>query len=175
MQYYVTIVLILGFQTGVYIINGIEFLEAIPNHGEGYLCLDSDKEWKQCSQKYICESKLRPQNWKIDYSAPNTFHNWVDPEVLNLTCVDTKIIGLVGSAYFLGFAISSSIIPPLSDRIGRKWPYISSLALQLGAYVLIFLSKNIWLTILGYLIVGLCAGGRVVVGMNYMCEFVPEK
>jgi MFS family permease len=107
--------------------------------------------------------------------APNTFHNWVDPEVLNLTCVDTKIIGLIGSAYFLGFAISSSIIPPISKQIGRKWPYLLSVTFQLSAYILIFLSKNIWLTILGYLMVGFSAGGRVVVGLSYMCEFVPQN
>ena len=89
--------------------------------------------------------------------------------------MDTKIIGLIGSMYFAGFAISCLIVPPLSDKHGRKKPYVLSLTVQLLAYILIFFSKNIWITILGYLIVGLCAGGRVATGTAYENEYVPYK
>ena len=40
---------------------------------------------------------------------------------------------------------------------------------------MIFFSTNIWLTIFGYLVVGLCAGGRVPIGTAYQNEFVQYK
>ena len=155
--------------------NGIGFLTALPNKGRGYLCQDAEtQQWKQCSKDYICESGFK--NWKIDYSAPNTFRNWVDPKVLNLTCVSSGIIGLCGFAYFIGFTISSIIVPRLSDyKYGRRWPYIASMLGQLILYVAMFLSKSIYFNIIWFFGIGLCAGGRVCVGLSYMNEFIPEK
>lgn len=75
----------------------------------------------------------------------------------------------------MGFAISSGLVPCLADKYGRKWPYFFSLLVQTGAYVGIFFSKSISLTIGLYLVVGLCAGGRVAIGTTYMNEFLPER
>lgn len=89
--------------------------------------------------------------------------------------MEKSVIGLLGSAYFLGFAISSGITPNLADKYGRKKPYQGSLIVQTFAYFVIIISKNIYLTIGCYLIVGLCAGGRVAIGSNYLSEFIPQK
>ena len=62
-------------------------------------------------------------------SSPQSFNNWVSPKKLDLTCVDNGTIGMIGSMYFVGFAISSGIIPPLSDKIGRKSIFMVSLIL----------------------------------------------
>jgi hypothetical protein len=35
------------------------------------------------------------------------------------------------------------------------------------------ISKDIKVTIGGYFIVGLCAGGRVAIGNTYLSEFIP--
>ena len=94
---------------------------------------------------------------------------------MDLTCVEKEVIGLLGSAYFLGFAISSGITPSLADKYGRKKPYQSSLIVQTIAYFVIIMSKDIYLTIGCYLMVGLCAGGRVAIGTNYLSEFIPLK
>ena len=48
----------------------------------------------------------------------------MDPEKLNLTCVDKDVIGMLGSGYFVGFAISSVFVPRFSDKYGRKKIYI---------------------------------------------------
>lgn len=105
----------------------------------------------------------------------NNFENWVSPKKLNLLCYDDAIIGSFGSMYFIGFGISSVITPRLSDNIGRKKPYLASLFLQFLAYVVIFFSTNVYFTIVSYLVVGLCAGGRVAVGTTWLAELVPEK
>ena len=81
----------------------------------------------------------------------------------------------MGSAYFLGFAISAGVTPTIADKYGRKVPYTLSLFTQTCAYGLIIWSKNIYATIGFYLIVGLCAGGRDVIGAMYQAEFMPER
>ena len=85
------------------------------------------------------------------------------------------MIGLIGSAYFLGFAVSSAITPHFGDKYGRKRPYLYSLILQTLTYFVIIISKSLNLTLACYLLVGLSAGGRVAIGTNYLSEFIPKK
>ena len=75
--------------------------------------------------------------------------------------------------YFVGFAISSGFVPRIADRFGRKKPYMWSLTLQLIAYVVIYYSTSLDLTIFCYLLVGFQAGGRVAIGTMYLSELVP--
>ena len=63
--------------------------------------------------------------WKINYDSPNSYHNFV--EMLDLTCVPKNVIGFIGSAYFIGFAISAAIVPAIADNYGRKLSYLTSL------------------------------------------------
>jgi len=98
--------------------------------------------------------------------------NWVDPSKLDLTCKDKYLLSAMGSLYFVGFAISSGFAPLAADKFGRKRPYLTCLLVQTSAYILIFFSPNVYITIWCYLFVGLCAGGRVSIGINYMNEFV---
>lgn len=92
-----------------------------------------------------------------------------------MVCTPETLVGLMGSFYFLGFGISSGILPPLADKFGRKYTYFFDVLTQTIAYLVIFFSKNIYLTIACYLVVGLCAGGRVAIGTTYMNEFLPLK
>ena len=158
--------------TGGQIVYGLGFLDAYP----AYECYNvSTKEWDFCERETICDTGLAADLWRINYNDPNSFKNWVDPSKLNLTCTSKELIGLLGSLYFLGFAISAGIVPRLADKWGRKWPYIASLTLQLSAYVQIFFSKSIYYTLAMYLLVGLSAGGRVAIGTTYLNEFVPSQ
>lgn len=52
-------------------------------------------------------------------------------------------------------------------------PLFASIAIQTIAYFNIFFSKDIWLTIAFYFVVGCCAGGRVGISVPYMNEFLP--
>jgi MFS family permease len=151
---------------------GLGFLDAYP----AYQCLDQQtKEWQACERDTICDSGMSADMWRINYDDASSFKNWVDPDKLNLTCTSKELIGMLGSLYFLGFAISAGVVPRLADKWGRKWPYIASLSLQLAAYVQLYFSKSIYYSLAMYLIVGLSAGGRVAIGTTYLNEFVPSK
>ena len=82
----------------------------------------------------------------------------------------------MGAAYFIGFVISSILVPRVSDKkYGRKKPYLISLLGAIICYVMLYLSTSIYFHIIIYLCLGLCGGGRVCVGLAYMNEFIPEK
>ena len=162
--------------TGGWIVYGIVFLELITE--DAYECIlpGTTDKWTSCDrQKDICDRKLPKDKWRINYDTPRTYHNWVDPSELDLSCVEGSIIGLIGSAFFLGFAVSASFTPYLSDKYGRKKPYLTSLSLQTIAYVGIFFSTNLYFTIFGFFLVGLSSGGRCAIGTNYMNEYLPIK
>ena len=82
---------------------------------------------------------------------------------------------MIGSIYFLGFAISSALITPISDKFGRKWNFYACLMLQTICYTLLFSSKSLKLTTGIYFVIGLCSGGFTSVGTIYMNEFIPLK
>lgn len=170
-QYMSTTLLILAFMTGGQIVYGLQFLEDYPD----YQCNTTGK-WETCTREFICNNNLADSSWRIIIDEDN-YKNWVDKDKLDLTCVAKELIGLMGSAYFLGFAISSGVTPYVADKFhyGRKKPYIASLLLQTVAYIFIFASKSIYFTIFNYLLVGLSAGGRVAIGTTYMNEFIPVK
>jgi MFS family permease len=68
------------------------------------------------------------------------------------------------------------IIPRLSDsHFGRKGPYVICLAFQTLFHLVLLFSKSIWLNIFMYFLIGICAGGRVCVGLSYQSEFIPEN
>lgn len=94
---------------------------------------------------------------------------------MDLTCTEDKVIGLIGSMYFLAWALFSAIVPLLSDRFGRKWPLFGSMFLKAVCLLLLLQSKSIYFTIGIYFFVGVAAAGRVTISTTYMNEMVPEK
>ena len=99
----------------------------------------------------------------------------MDPANLNLTCVDDKLIGLIGSLYFLAWAIFSIITPYMSDRFGRKWILFALCSIQCVCLLLSQISKSIYFTVAVYFFIGVCASGRVTISTTYMNELVQER
>ena len=81
----------------------------------------------------------------------------------------------MGSIYFVGFATSAGIVSPMADTYGRKSIVFMSMLIHLVGYTAIILSKNIYVVLFCYLILGLCAGGRICVGSLYFNEFFPTR
>lgn len=114
--------------SGGQIVYGLEFLEVFPE----YLCLNqtaSSVEYFSCNHTYIYDNNFCHDHslFKVDVSDQNYFKNWVSPDKLDLLCYDDALIGLLGSMFFVGFAISSLVVSPLSDRVGRKYPHFVSM------------------------------------------------
>lgn len=109
----------------------------------------------------------------FDYSHPESYHNFI--ERLSLACADKSKIGMLGSVLFTGWAISSLFVNRLADILGRKKVFLTSMALQAPAMLIIILSQNYYLTAFAFFIMGLCAAGRVSVGFLLMVEIMPTE
>jgi MFS family permease len=72
-----------------------------------------------CSRSQICfQGKPKEDiEWEIDWNNSQSIMNWV--QELDLLCVPKFEIGLFGSLYFFGFALSG-IFLKISDHIGRR-------------------------------------------------------
>lgn len=95
--------------------------------------------------------------------------------MLDLTCVTKELIGMLGSSYFITFAISAAIVPVIADKIGRKWPLFFSIVFQQVCWLFLFWSRSIYFSIACFFGVGLAAGGRVAICATYANEFVQAK
>ena len=93
---------------------------------------------------------------------------------MGLTCSDKKLVGALGGAYFAGFGVSAGVLPPLSDAYGRRVPFFLFILVQTIAYAAIFRCSDVYGAIACYAVVGLCAGGRVTVGTQFLNEVVPS-
>ena len=110
--------------------------------------------------------------WRLQEKSDTYVDNWVHPNKFNLTCEAKSVIGSIGSVYFAGFAISAGIVPPISDKLGRKWIFITSLTIQTICYWHIIQTKEVKDVIICNFIIGLCSGGFMAM-VAYMNEFLP--
>ena len=99
----------MGWNTGSQIIFGVGFLLYYPH----YECFDEDLgEWNSCHRRIdICNSDISDYNWRIDYTSDTSYKNFVDRDALNLTCTSKSLMGLFGTMFFVGFALSAGFVP----------------------------------------------------------------
>lgn len=83
--------------------------------------------------------------WVIDYSSPESLHNWVEP--LNLVCRSHFEIALLGSTYFVGWMATLVVFSRIADLYGRKTIFIVGTICQVVSLIVILASKNYWLTV----------------------------
>ena len=63
----------------------------------------------------------------FDYSHRESYHNYI--ERLGLACAEKSKIGMLGSVFFTGWAISSLFITRLADILGRKSIFLASMGI----------------------------------------------
>ena len=76
---------------------------------------------------------------------------------------DPNHVGLTLMAYFLGLTIGQPVYGPLSDRLGRRVPLVSGLAVYVMGSFVCAISAGIGVLILGRLLQGLGAGAGVTI------------
>ena len=81
-------------------------------------------------------------------------------------------IGLIGSMFFAGWASTILFIPFASDKIGRRWIFLISIALVATIMAGLLFSHNLNLTISFMFLEGALTSGRTMVGYVYINEFL---
>ena len=113
----------------------IAYLELVPS----ILCKYTETStFVKCHDyKDIC-IKDKVYEWKVDYSDPYSFHNWMTDQ--QLYCKSDFAIGMFGSMFFMGFGFLGVFLK-FSDKFGRRNIIISSCIFQ-TVIVLLFLFAN---------------------------------
>lgn len=84
-------------------------------------------------------------------------------------------VSLLGSAYALPWFLMLIILPRLADKVGRKWIFLVSRLLESLTLVVVLSTTNYYVMMVALLTVGLCATGRVNVGVVYLNEWFPRR
>ena len=128
-----------------------------------------------CTTDDFCpvEGVTKNVTYEIDYTDSETLHNWV--EKLDLFCEPKWKIGMMGSAFFIGWSASILILPRLSDVSGRKIFWRVGMTLQTLCFVLMFLTKSLNFMIIIFFSLGVLSSIRVGVGFAYFMEMLPQK
>ena len=90
-------------------------------------------------------------------------------------CLNFWQLGSITSVFFLGMASTLLIVPHISNKYGRKWPFIWSLVITMCTMILILIGSSYPFLLAMMAISGMAASGRLVVGFVYTSElFVPK-
>lgn len=130
-----------------------------------------------CDTKTVCgtgpDQNTALVSYSIDRDSMFYVENWV--EQLNMQCLEGKYIGLIGSFYFAGVALSCIMIPRLGDKYGRKTVMTTTLLITLALYPAANLTSNIGVIYAMYFYLGMGTIGRYSVAFVLLTESVPKK
>lgn len=101
----------------------------------------------------------------MDWSSERAFVNWVGKK--GLACRPAYQIGLLGSAYFIGWCSTLLVFPLYADRHGRKEIVEKGMALNLIVYAVNMVTDSYWLTVLCQFVLGMLTSIRINVAFPY--------
>jgi MFS family permease len=99
-------------------------------------------------------------------SSETSLDNWIDQ--LDLTCADKSSMGIIGSAYFVGFLLSMFIIPRWADLSGRRLPVLACQLLYLPVNLYLFYMTEVREAAVCMFLTGFALCGCVTVNSIYV-------
>ena len=119
---------------------GLPFMKVEPKH---FSCVSTQGDWTACTREDICAKGLTQDEYKVDTTDSQFIRNWV--EQCDLLCETKPRIGFLGASYFVGVIVASSLVPVgyISDQIGRKWVFVASTLLVIGACTGLYFSTQL--------------------------------
>ena len=76
-----------------------------------------------------------------------------------MQCADKSEFGVLGMAIFLGWMLSSLVLPRLADLYGRKLVFVVNILLQLVALAIIIYAETYTSMLVGLFTHGVCCAG----------------
>jgi len=83
-------------------------------------------------------------------------------------------MGLICSSFFAGWVTTLLILPPLSDKHGRKYFYQLGIFLNLAVYYVIKETTSLQVLIAAQFVSGMLNSLRTTVGYIYLMELLPR-
>jgi MFS family permease len=132
------------------------------NSNEGYPCSLADDI---CGNK---ETKLG--RWERNEKL--TLSNWIDR--LGLECAEPYQIGLFGTLSYFGEVLANFVLPPLSDKYGRRYFTLFGCIVQLLVYLIYSFSRSYTLNLSLMLLFGLSVTIRYTITYSHLMELYPK-
>ena len=143
----------------------LSFLEKVPKE---YFCVyEGSPESVPCKPEQFCTDPT-VVSYTPNMALHDSFNNWV--QKLDLTCASPAKIGLIGSSYFIGWIITLTFMPRLSDLYGRQKIIIGGNIVQLAAFTVIMATTSYRVMIAALIIEGMVATARAQVSVVYLFE-----
>lgn len=142
---------------------------------------DTDEYSVVCKPDCFCNNDT--MKWDVVEDSTITLNNWMTS--WDLICSSHLSVSLFGMLFFIGFAAGQLILPPLSDKYGRKKIFMGSGLVNLALMIIVVCMPHVGvdgsntgiLTIvyITMFINGICNAGRLTVGYVYFSEIVPTE
>ena len=126
-----------------------------------------------CNEDGIYDDSEYIASWSIVESDEKSLNNWTLK--LDLTNESSTTRALIGSAFFIGWAITLLWLPRFGDIFGRKKMYVIGMIIDTVIFVVIFFTKNVYVMIVSQLIFGANTSIRVNIGYPYLMEMCPKS
>lgn len=94
-----------------------------------------------CTAEYICEADSRILDWHIDDSNSKTLQNW--QQRLDLMCVPSWKVGMIGTSFFIGWASTLLWLPRFGDKFGRQKVFAAGMTLNLVMFALMMWTTDL--------------------------------
>jgi MFS family permease len=82
---------------------------------------------------------------------------------------------MIGSSYFIGWALTLIWVSRLADIYGRAWIYRICMVLYIFDLVCVYFVKDITLMIAVNFVMGCLTTARISIGFVYMQEFLTAR
>ena len=172
-QQLILVVALLAQNSCNFLILGLPFMKGEPKH---FTCKDRETgEWHTCSKQYICENHLSKEEYQPDTEDSQYIDNWQNQT--NMLCESKARIGFLGACFFIGVLVASTVVPVglLSDIIGRKWIFVTTLIILIVSEVGFIYASSLDMLYASMFLLGLTFPGRIIVGINYAQEFLLQS
>ena len=138
-----------------------------------YFCTyEGQEDPVSCTPKDFCDNPS-VISYVPNWDREDSYDNWISR--FDLHCASKSKIGLIGSAYFGGWALSLTFLPRLSDLFGRQKILIAGTTVNFLAFTMLLTSHSYAILVVSMATFGMMSSIRVQIGVNYMYESVVRE
>ena len=126
---------------------------------------------RSCTPEEICADESTIIDWQVDWTSDRSLNNW--RVKFDLTCAPDWKVAFPGMFLFVGWTVTTLLLPPLSNIFGRKKFFAAAMILGFFINLVILITHSWTVLIIMSFCLGLLTSIRIQVGYNYMIEFIP--
>lgn len=103
----------------------------------------------------------------------DSYDNWVGR--FSLECASKSTIGFLGSSFFIGWIVTLTFLPRLSDLYGRRNIIVCGNIGQFIAYTMLITTRSYTILVIALMLMGSMATIRTQVSVVYLYEIMKKQ